>query len=205
MTSRYLHQPAITAGSGKVRAHLFALLLLPACSQEVVLIPIESEESDPLPTATRAEVDAACSALCSGSFDCQVWEGFCETDCESVIVEGCEAESKAIIECLERLAPEECSLTTLDCLKEVVALNECVPLDYCGGETVLMTPEGCSASGLCGGDILTQECIDDPINGGRICTCYFGDSVVNTCEDHGQDCTFSGYPSYSGCCSQVPI
>ena len=200
MTSRYLHQPTVSAGSRRVRAHLFALLLLPACSQEIVLIPIEPEESDQLPTATRAEVDAACSGLCSGSFDCQVWEGFCETNCESVIIEGCEAEAKAIIDCLDRLAPEECSLTTLDCLKEVVSLSECAPLSYCGSSAILTLPDGCSSSGLCGGDILTQNCIDDPINGGSKCSCYFGDKLVKDCDYTNSSCGFE-----YGCCATVPL
>jgi hypothetical protein len=202
MTSPLFNQPAIAA-SGRATAAVLALLLLSACSQEVVLIPLQSDESNPLPAATRAEVDAACSDLCTGSFECQVWDGFCQTNCESVIIEGCEAEAKAIIDCLDRLAPEECSLTTLDCLKEVIALNECAPPSYCVGSAILTLPNGCSSSGLCGGDILVEECLDNPADGTRTCTCYFGDEPVKVCENAGQVC---GFDMYSGsCCSSVPV
>jgi hypothetical protein len=109
-----------------------------------------------------------------------------------------------VLECLASLQPEDCSLTTIDCLPEVAALEDCAPLSYCRSSSVYTFPDGCSSSGLCGGDILTQECLDDAATGVRTCTCYFGDQTLRTCVDEDTECSFDANSNdLHGCCWEV--
>jgi hypothetical protein len=181
-------------------ASLLWALLSAGCVQEVTIIEAGAGGaggSEPtLPPATIEDVRASCTALCNGN-SCELWPHFCETECSSIVVDECYAEANAILQCLLAAPAGECNLSSAICRQEVFALYDCQAGDECKTGTCV-PGGGCSCSGLCGPNILTQECIqDDPDH--ATCTCYYGDTAIATCEETTASCNMAA------CCGTLLI
>ena len=166
-------------------------MALAGCVQEVTIIDPAAGGaggSEPsLPPATIEDVRAACTELCENADSCTLWPHFCEVQCNSVLVNECYAESLAILECLLSAAPGECTLSSALCREQVFALYDCQGLiDECK-PGACVPGGGCSCSGLCGPNILVQDCVQDSEDHAT-CNCYYGDTVVATCEETTASC-----------------
>lgn len=173
------------------RAGLLASLLATGCVQEANVIDGAGGAGGAIeaPPVTIEEVRAACTELCEKG-TCDLWPHFCETQCNSVLVDGCYAESFAILECLVATPEGDCSLSSFACEDQVSALYDCQGLiDECG--TGACVPGGgCNCSGLCGPQILVQDCVQVDAEHAT-CTCYSGDDALFTCEETTASCTMA--------------
>lgn len=132
--------------------------------------------------ATDEEFAAACNELCqNGQPDCDIWWGFCETQCESVRFAGCEGAAVSLMQCLADLPPEQCRLLSSPCEVDLFNLVDCLPLDACERGATVINPGTCSASGVCGSAIVSQDCyaLDEET---FECVCYRGTEAVYTCD-----------------------
>ena len=152
---------------------------------------VRGEGGSALSPGTRDEVAAACSELCGGGQpECDLWWGFCETACESVLFPGCEGAATALIRCLAGLPRESCQGWESSCGVEVSGLVDCMPVDACERGATVVGPGECSVSGICAGSVLSQDCY--VIDGERFeCVCHRGTELVESCEATEVSCDLS--------------
>ena len=171
----------------------FALGMLVSCVEQVTVIDPATGggpagEGGAPPTVDSSDLQAACAAVCARS-GCELWRGFCETQCGSVIVEGCEAESLALLNCLASAPEGSCKLGLNYCSTQ--ALGNCASGEGgatgCDQASCVVEAGTCSCSGVCRNDVLWQDCVGQP-DGSAICTCYSGDTVLETCESPETSC-----------------
>lgn len=182
------------AATGHMRLAIqsLAMGMLLSCTEKVTIIDPVGGSPDGAggsvsgtggspPSVSASDLQAACDAVCARP-GCDLWSGFCSTQCASIIVAGCEAESLALLNCLATAPEGSCRFGTNDCSTD--ALGYCA--DGVGGATgcdqasCVIDAGRCSCSGVCKSDVLTQDCIQEE-NGKATCTCYAGDTVLNTC------------------------
>ena len=133
-------------------------------------------------TKTQEDVTLACEDFCRGGQpECDIWEGFCETDCQSISFDGCEAPAVALIECLAGLSPGLCRMWDSPCEVELARLADCLPAGTCERGAVSTSNGACSTSGICGGTVMNQDCYALG-EGGYECKCYRGNELIRTCE-----------------------
>ncbi len=171
-----------------------AMGMLLSCVEQVTIIePVGgsgagSGSGGSPPTVTSAELQAACDAVCARS-GCQLWHGFCATNCASVMVPGCETDSLALLNCLATAPEESCRFGLDACSTQ--ELGSCARGDggsgSCDDAPCVVGDGACSCSGVCQYDVLTQDCVAQE-DGTAICTCYSGDKLLNTCESPTTSC-----------------
>ncbi len=151
-------------------------------------------------TATREDLAVACNDFClGGQPDCDIWDGFCETECESIFFEGCEAPAVALIECLMGLPPDICRMWDSPCEVELAELVDCMPRDACERGATITSIGECSVSGICGGTVMNQDCYATGESTYE-CRCYRGSDLLKTCEDQQiLSCDINA------CCGQVAL
>jgi hypothetical protein len=192
-------RPRAAKGHMRLAIQSLAMGLLLSCVEQVTVIdpvggsPAGAGGSDPgaggsPATATAAELQAACDAVCARS-GCELWHGFCATQCASVIVLGCEAEGLALLNCLANAPEGSCRFGFNACSTQDLGscANGVGGATGCDDAACVIGAGTCSCSGVCQFDVLTQDCVQQA-DGTAICTCYSGDKVLNTCESPLTSC-----------------
>lgn len=192
---KLVQQGAVASEAAPGQATLFlqslTLAALVCCVEQVTVIDGPSGGSGAggaPPSVSAAELQAACAAVCARA-SCDLWRGFCQTECASVIVAGCETESLAALQCLADAPDGSCFFGNDGCV--AAALADCAEgiggATGCDQASCIVEPGTCSCSGVCNNDVLWQDCVEQD-DATAICTCYSGGTVLKTCESPTTSC-----------------
>lgn len=125
---------------------------------------------------------SACQQVCSVASQC--FTGDCETQCGSLYVPGCEAETDAFLYCAAAsLQPGQCELVPGACESESAAYDQCINGNPNGCSQPSCAFEVCWCSAECFGGTLVADC---DAFGPSTCACYFNDEYIGSCD--GQTC-----------------